>query len=180
MCPFDFALSCWRKTSSCWRFSTSLRQGTGGKLLLGKEREWVRGGRNTLALARQTIVQALSYMHLCGGCKAADYPCKALKNFGGSTVCAKHTLVRESGGIPFPLQILGSRLYSYGQIWWLSTSQAQVNFALFSDKYYSSQTTPSRPPDLHKLCGISCTDICNRHRHYHTHSEDKCDIFHTW
>ena len=41
-------------------------------------------------------------MHLCGGCKAADYPCKALKNFGGSMLCAKHTLVRESGGIPSP------------------------------------------------------------------------------
>jgi len=35
ICPFFLTLFCWRKTSSCWRFSTCLRQGT---LLLGKEK----------------------------------------------------------------------------------------------------------------------------------------------
>ena len=42
-CAFSSAVFCWRKTSSCWRFSTSLRQ----------------GGKSTLALVRQTIIQAL-------------------------------------------------------------------------------------------------------------------------
>ena len=35
--PADF---CWRKTSSCWRFSASLRHGA-----VGEGEEWVRGGR---------------------------------------------------------------------------------------------------------------------------------------
>jgi len=43
--PADF---CWRKTSSCWRFSASLRHGA-----VGEGEEWVRGGRSTLALFRQ-------------------------------------------------------------------------------------------------------------------------------
>jgi len=41
-------------------------------------------------------------MHLCEGCKAADYPCKAPKNLGSGMLCAKHKLVRESWGFPSP------------------------------------------------------------------------------
>ena len=38
MCAFSFALFCWIKASSCWRFFTSDRQGTQGKASVGKEK----------------------------------------------------------------------------------------------------------------------------------------------
>ena len=59
MCVFSLTLLCWRKTNSCWRLSTSLRQGTWGQTSVGEGKEWVRGGRSTLALVRQNTVQAL-------------------------------------------------------------------------------------------------------------------------
>ena len=44
-------------------------------------------------------------MHLCEGCKAADYLCKAPKIL--AVYSPKHTLVRESeGSYPLPLKIL--------------------------------------------------------------------------
>ena len=41
-------------------------------------------------------------MHLCGGCKATDYPLKPLKEFDGCMLCVEHVLVRGTGGAPFP------------------------------------------------------------------------------
>jgi len=47
---------CWRKTSSCWRFSASLRH-----RVAAEGEEWVRGGRSTLALEFRSyaIIQRL-------------------------------------------------------------------------------------------------------------------------
>ena len=41
---------------------------------VGEGEEWVRGDRSMLAL-----VKCYALMHLCRGCKTADYTCKALK-----------------------------------------------------------------------------------------------------
>ena len=41
-------------------------------------------------------------MHLRGGCKAAHYPLKPLKEFDCSMLCVKHIFVRGTGGTPFP------------------------------------------------------------------------------
>ena len=75
----------------CWRLSISLRH---GQISVEEGEEWVRNGRST------SFGQAKNsggIIHLCRGCKAADYPCKALKNWWQSSMlCVKHSLVRGS------------------------------------------------------------------------------------
>jgi len=88
-----------------WPFSSRRQR---KKILLG----WTR-----VSQERQkhfSFVQAkysLGVTHLCRGCKAADYLLKVLKTFDGSTLCAKHVLVRGSGGMP-PLPPLPRNLGS--------------------------------------------------------------------
>jgi len=59
-----------------------LRQGTGGKLLFGRRR-LNQGWQRHFSFGEAKY--SAGVVHLCGGCKAADYPHKALKYFGGRT-----------------------------------------------------------------------------------------------
>ena len=76
MCAFSSAVFCWRNTSSCGRFSASLRQ-------LGAQRQTSVGeGKMSWGWQKHFSFGQPKYkagiMHLCGGCKAAEYPYKAL------------------------------------------------------------------------------------------------------
>jgi len=74
-------------TVCCWKLSTSLRH---GQTSVGEGEEWVRGRRKHFSFGQAK--NSTGIMHLCRGCEAADYACKALKNFDGSLVCCTQSM----------------------------------------------------------------------------------------
>jgi len=89
------AAFCWRKTSNCWRLSTSLKQGALGKTSVGSGRVKGESGWQKHFSFGQAKYSAGDWC-LCTDCEAVHYSCKAPKKFDGSVLHVKHTLVGGS------------------------------------------------------------------------------------
>jgi len=106
MCSFSFTLFCWRKTSSCWRFSASLRQGAWDQSSVGEGEGLVRSGRNTIA---KLLCRCYTFMQRLW---SSQLLAQSTAHFDGSMLHAKNTLVRGSGyGIPLPSNLWSLRAH---------------------------------------------------------------------
>jgi len=89
MCAFSSAVFCWRRDREGSPFDTALVQTS-----VGQGEDWVRGGRSTLALVRQNILQVHVFMQRlwCNRLSTQNS-----EKFDGIMLCPKHTLEIKGG-----------------------------------------------------------------------------------